>query len=306
MAHLGIDFVSTAAATASCDVAAHTGGTLTVRRWQHNDVDLDTSDASDRVIVVLNLTPAPKVIWHQAGCWTSKAIEFGSFSVIAAADPVEVTVTGPTDVLLIFLPTTLFDQTAGIADLRRATTRFIDRNAAIERVCLRMLVTLQRRGGSHETVLEPLAKQLADLLVHDRPVTKMVGGLPAYRLARLCRYVEARVQEDRSSAIRLRDMAEVAGLSPYHFSRAFKQSTGNTPAAFVMRRRLEFGRIALATSTNSVSSIARRLGFPSPAHFTQRFKEGMGVVPSEFREAMGPVAKREGSRQAFDYPAISR
>lgn len=287
MADIGIDFASTMGAQVS-ELGPGRGSPLAVRRWRHRDIEVDTSDADDRVVVVSNLSRTQNVEWRLGGSWRSAPVEIASFSVIAPTDPVRVRVTGPADVLLILLPAAYFKRDEADVGGHPVPSRFMETDPVIERVILLLLSELHRPDPDAELAMEGRVIQLARLLGRARsPTDRATGGLSPHRLAKLRSYVEDRISSRDEARIGLHQLAAHAELSPYHFLRAFKRSTGETPASFVLRRRLDRGRIALATSSKPIKDVARDLGFRSPAHFTQRFREAMGVAPGQLRAALG-------------------
>lgn len=83
--------------------------------------------------------------------------------------------------------------------------------------------------------------------------------------------------------LRLREVARVAMLSPFHFHRVFQALVGETPADFVQRLRLEKALGLLAQSCPpSLTRIALSCGFSSSSDFTRTFKRRFGVPPSSF------------------------
>jgi AraC family transcriptional regulator len=83
--------------------------------------------------------------------------------------------------------------------------------------------------------------------------------------------------------LRLRGLARVAMLSPFHFHRVFQALVGSTPADFVKRLRLEkaLGLMSRSPST-SLTTIALACGFSSSSDFSRSFKQRFGVPPSSF------------------------
>jgi AraC family transcriptional regulator len=111
------------------------------------------------------------------------------------------------------------------------------------------------------------------------PQTLRRGGLPPFVLQRVREYIAAHL----ASAIRLQRLAALAGLSPFHFSRAFKASTGLPPHAYVLHCRIAEAKRLLARTTLAVADIARRSGFSSPGQLSARFRASTGTTPSAFR-----------------------
>jgi len=102
------------------------------------------------------------------------------------------------------------------------------------------------------------------------------GGLPPRALRRVREYVEAHLDE----TISLEVLAGIAGLSMYHFARAFKQSESVTPHEYVVQRRVQHGLELLAGTQLPLSEIALASGFSDQSHFARRFREHVGVTPS--------------------------
>jgi AraC family transcriptional regulator len=106
-----------------------------------------------------------------------------------------------------------------------------------------------------------------------------VGVLDRRTVERVTEFVDA----DLAARITLDRMADVAALSPFHFARAFKQTTGLAPHRFVTARRLEAAKAALLTSNASVMRVAHQVGFSNVSHFRRVFRREFGVTPGELR-----------------------
>src|SRR5215471_21715534 len=81
----------------------------------------------------------------------------------------------------------------------------------------------------------------------------------------------------------LEDMADVAHLSPYHFSRVFHNIIGVPPGEFLAALRLEEAKRLLLTTSLSVTDICFELGYASLGSFTTRFTQLVGVPPRLLR-----------------------
>jgi AraC family transcriptional regulator len=110
---------------------------------------------------------------------------------------------------------------------------------------------------------------------------------PAPRRLGLSPFVLKRVQEyvvsHLAAAIRLQQLAAVAGLSSFHFSRAFKASTGLSPHAYVLHCRIAESKRLLSGSNLTISDVARRTGFSGTGQLSRRFHAVTGTTPSAFR-----------------------
>jgi transcriptional regulator GlxA family with amidase domain len=124
-----------------------------------------------------------------------------------------------------------------------------------------------------------------NILVHDENGYAAVGiasgGLTPRPLQRVRNHIEARL----AVHIELEALADIAGLSLWHFARAFKQSVGMPPHHYLMRRRLERAQELLTESNLSLAQIAVQTGFDEHSHFSRRYRQFFGVTPNRFRRS---------------------
>ena len=115
-------------------------------------------------------------------------------------------------------------------------------------------------------------------LSNSRP--RASGGLTSRRLGKVTKYIN----ENFAQAISLRHLAALAGVSPHHFERAFRQTVGMAPHAYVMETRVAAARRLLINEPNTtVEEIATRVGFCSSSHFGRAFRRRTGIAPIAFR-----------------------
>jgi AraC-like DNA-binding protein len=98
----------------------------------------------------------------------------------------------------------------------------------------------------------------------------------------------AYVDEHLRIAPSLSEMSVLAGMSPSHFARKFRQSTGLSLSRFVNRRRILRSLETLKTDASLVS-IALDLGFSSQSHFTRLFSGLTGMTPAKYRKSVKPT-----------------
>jgi AraC-like DNA-binding protein len=134
----------------------------------------------------------------------------------------------------------------------------------------------------------------AQLDLHARPRLDVVGCFPARpdvaaargglapgALRRVREYIDGRLGDN----ISLDSLAAVAELSRCHFARAFKQSVGTSPHAYVMERRLERAERLLAETDLSLCQVALDSGFSDQSHFSSCFRRSFGESPRAFRRS---------------------
>ena len=118
----------------------------------------------------------------------------------------------------------------------------------------------------------------------------MNGGLPGARL----RHVTAFIDDNLGRRLPLAELSAEARLSPYHFTRLFKQSTGSPPHRFVVRRRIERACALLIEGQLSVDAVARAVGFRTRSHFSMVFHRLTGSPPTVYR-AFASVRDTDGA-----------
>ncbi|MEM7711781.1 MAG: helix-turn-helix domain-containing protein, partial [Pseudomonadota bacterium] len=83
--------------------------------------------------------------------------------------------------------------------------------------------------------------------------------------------------------LKIADMASAANLSTSHFSAIFRSVMGETPYAFILRRRTELTRSLVETTDTPLAKVAFAAGFSSQAHMTSTFRRLYGVTPGKLR-----------------------
>lgn len=104
-------------------------------------------------------------------------------------------------------------------------------------------------------------------------------GLSPHHLQRVC----ALINERMGGQLHVEDLAEAICMSPFHFARMFKKSTGEAPHEFLTRVRMEEAKRLLAETSEPLAAIAARVGYRTQAHFTGVFHERTGATPRAFR-----------------------
>jgi AraC-like DNA-binding protein len=139
--------------------------------------------------------------------------------------------------------------------------------------------SLQRFCGQDVTVIVLASHAISPPPSNPRSAVPRRGGLaPGVK-----RRVFEHIDRDLARPIVLGELAVIAGLSSYHFARAFKQSVGLPPYRYVVRRRIAAAAELVKNTKNPLSAIAIDVGFSDQSHFTRLFVRHMGETPSAFR-----------------------
>lgn len=112
------------------------------------------------------------------------------------------------------------------------------------------------------------------------------AGLTKRELDRVTNYID----DCLAHGVKLDQLAHVVGMSPSHFARSFKRSTGCTPHQYIMQCRLEAAKWLLTTQQSSIERISSELGFANPGQFATFFRKQTGMSPSVYRQNCNSTA----------------
>jgi AraC family transcriptional regulator len=91
------------------------------------------------------------------------------------------------------------------------------------------------------------------------------------------------VSENYATEIKLDELAQVAGMSSFHFAREFKRTTGTTPHQYLIRFRVERAKALLSQNELPLTEVGLRAGFSHQSHFTRLFRRITGTTPHLYR-----------------------
>lgn len=149
-------------------------------------------------------------------------------------------------------------------------------------LCAALRSSLDDERGSAEECLQRAAEILRGV---EGPVAAATasakGGLCPWQIRKVTSYVDA--QLDRP--IRNENLAAVVRLNACHFGRAFRNSFGEPPHEYVIRRRIERAQGLMLSTTASLATIALECGLADQAHLSRLFRRVVGESPSAWRRA---------------------
>lgn len=165
-------------------------------------------------------------------------------------------------------PGSIVSAEARLGNLLRLAMTFFETNREVAWRCLTDASTLLD-SEKPESVINALALQS----------TFRLGGLAAWQAKRTVAYIEANL----GSKLAIGEMADLVALSKSHFSRAFKQSLGYSPMAYVGLRRVERTKLMMISTSERLADIALACGFADQAHLSRHFRRVVGMSPGVWR-----------------------
>lgn len=135
---------------------------------------------------------------------------------------------------------------------------------------------------AHGTILE--ATSFLRLHIDSEPAQGLPDGggrLLAWQARKVRDYIDSHI----TGPVLVADLCALFQRSEAHFSRSFKRTFGESPHAFLVRRRVELAAQCMLTTDASLSDIALRCGFSDQAHLCKHFRQAAGETPAAWRRA---------------------
>ena len=247
-------------------------------------------------LVVLHLGPTVEIAQGlDGGRVDRRLIRGGSSAVIPAGQPSEwrwgEQEQGRADSLHLYLTPALVREAAESMEVDPDRVEIVGNigtvDRQIERIGLSFLPELDARPSLGSGLFgDSLAKALAVHLLraHSSIERRAASREPSGRLAeralkRAIDYVEMNLPGD----LLLAEIARAASMSPFHFSRLFKESTGLSPYQYVIARRVELARGLLTGTDLPLHEVAEAAGFSDQSHMGRHIKRLVGVSPARLR-----------------------
>jgi len=258
----------------------------TIAHWKHGALHDVVEPMADHVI--MTYTGSMQRLERRSG--RSVAIgtaRSGVVTIILAGSSARWDIPGLVNVVQLYLPHTTLQRVASEADMAGPGT-LLERTGHADTITSRLLLSAADVLEGNEALDALFRQQVTDLLATrllaahaGSPTTfqPVMGGLSPKVLVRAIE----RLRSDVDTDVSLAALASEAGLSRFHFCRAFKESTGLSPHAWLRQYRLEQAMNMLRDSDASIVAIAAALGYSSQAAFAAAFRKLTGETPSEWR-----------------------
>src|SRR5882762_6465241 len=247
--------------------------------------------AEPRIVRILSGAAAVEERELGGGPWLKTRVGAGDFFLTASQSPYEVRWRAigpePFETMHLYLGLPVFNRAIEEAFQKyQGATQLRDLSGFKDNFLSALLEGLHKelssryRGSS--LFVEGIAQSLAVHLVRTyagETTQAYKGGLTGFRLRKVTDLMVTHL-EDEFSLVRF---AREADMSEFHFSRAFKRTTGLTPSQYFIHLRLEKARRLLRETNRSIIEIGLDVGYTSPSHFAQIFRREVGISPSEYR-----------------------
>jgi AraC family transcriptional regulator len=191
------------------------------------------------------------------------------------------------NVVQLYLPQTTLARVANEVD-EAPSAELLERTVYPDLVTSRLLMSatevMQGNAALDTLFRQQLAELLATrLLVAHAGSSDIAGPIDGGLSPIVLRRAIERLRSDSDTDVSLAALASDAGLSRFHFCRAFKESTGLSPHAWLRQHQLEQAMNMLRDTDASVVSVAAALGYASQTAFAAAFKRLTGETPSDWR-----------------------
>jgi AraC family transcriptional regulator len=133
---------------------------------------------------------------------------------------------------------------------------------------------------------EGLARTIAVLLLREFDQIRVARVTPPAPPVAVLKVVEL-MRQRLADSLALEELAEVAGLSPFHFARQFKTATGHPPHDYLIRLRVDRAQELIRQHYHewTLAAVANECGFADQSHMARHFKRVLGISPGEFADA---------------------
>lgn len=259
---------------------------LRVQSWRHDALHDETQAMADHVFMTYS-GPTRRIERKRQTSWDRSVTRNTHVTLIPAGDVDRWDIDGGIEAQHIYIARDILPSLANDHDLRWSGV-LTPRTAAPDPLGAQLVHALalatQAEGRANRTLVDHLAQAvlLHILQTHghgSQPATRLRGGLTPVQLARVLELMRTRLAEP----LGLEVLAQAAGLSSFHFSRAFQQTTGLSPHRYLSQLRLDRARVLLAHSDLPLTKLAAKVGYGDASYFTRTFKRQFGMTPIRYR-----------------------
>ena len=249
----------------------------------------DSFDAVDDPLIVLHLDGPVTVHCRIRKGESSRRIPPGGMVIMPGGMGYRVRLGAPLQTLHLYLRRALVEEVAqsilpGDPGRLELLPRFGDNDPLIEHLMLGMRDALHD-DTSPPPYVEYLGRAIAARLIYGHssssPIIRVPLGVGHRNLSKVLDFMQANLAE----SIDLPAIAAVTGLSPSHFARQFRATTGVAPHQYLLRLRVDRAKRLLSGTDTPLVAVAFACGFANQEHLTRIFKRSSGITPAAYRRA---------------------
>lgn len=159
--------------------------------------------------------------------------------------------------------------------------QFINENQMSEALAYKTALYKLTNAEEHQSWMQA-AQYLSDV---SRAIFELLEGNEAAVSNRLLtsviQYIDSHLGDDLS----LTKLSQVGGFNASYLSRLFKQTTGQGPSEYILRKRIDLAKTLLSDTNEKIQDIAAKTGYLSAHSFTRTFRAETGISPTEWRNS---------------------
>jgi AraC family transcriptional regulator len=250
----------------------------------------DSYRASDDHLIIVHRDGPVRIRRDLCGERAERVVQPGGLFVLPAQRDFAVQLGGCLSTIHLYVRDSLIREAAAelaIGDGAKIeiVPRLGEHDAMIEHTA-QTACELIRESLAGEWFAESFARVLAVQLVSKHSTARLAPLQPKHGLRKGCVHsIDAFIEANLGEPITLADMANVAALSPIHFARQFKKSTGRSPHQYLLHARVETAKRLLRADL-SIAEVACQCGFSHQEHLTRIFGRLVGVTPAAYRRSV--------------------
>lgn len=239
-------------------------------------------------LIAVNIGPTMNCEYKKGGRFQPIAKETGGISLFPSCQPffmrANMGVNEVAHLIFLALDPVLVTRTAATLGVSSDRLELIEQRRSYDPVILHLALALRegvRTGAAADPMYgDALATALTLHLLREysksKPELKRAGRkLTRKTLSRAVDYIQDQLEKE----LTVSGIAEAVSLSPYYFTRLFKEATGKSPHQFVIEARVSKARHLLETGNITISEAAYQVGFVDQSHLTRHFKRVFGLPP---------------------------
>ncbi len=244
------------------------------KQLQQNNVTRDR--------LVINIGEPKLIEIRRPGFWEQRKYNTGDFSIVPYGQENIVRWFEPIKFIVVQIEPGFIQRFLQMKDFSLAEYRGISDRIVYD-FAMGMKQEMEQGQPAAEMYMQSLAISLSVHLgtqyqASGKPIYAPKGKLSSLQLKQLLEYCNVFLREDFG----VDDLAALVHLSPFHFTRLFKNTVGVAPHQFILRMKIERAKQLMKKGESTLSQVAYELGFADQAHLSNAFRKIVGISPRQY------------------------